>query len=160
MQSRQHWAAPQCLDKIPRGTSQWNAEEGNVLRQSLNASAPVFALILFNLVATGFLGFERMWFFADRLTDVPTAFQPSWTNHRAQKTSSLITDYLSRRGFLKASMSVAASPAMLGAAWNNVTTKVEARQSEPKTFDQVPLTVPLPSRRRDRNQGQRFQQRY
>ncbi|WP_253284203.1 MULTISPECIES: twin-arginine translocation signal domain-containing protein [unclassified Ruegeria] len=53
------------------------------------------------------------------------------TNHRAQKTSALITDYLSRRGFLKASMSVAASPAMLGAAWNNVTTKVEARQSEP-----------------------------
>nr|WP_256368782.1 twin-arginine translocation signal domain-containing protein [Ruegeria sp. HKCCA0370] len=43
----------------------------------------------------------------------------------------MITDYLSRRGFLKASMSVAASPAMLGAAWNNVTTKVEARQSEP-----------------------------
>ncbi|NOE24893.1 hypothetical protein GS612_01565 [Ruegeria sp. HKCCD6157] len=28
-------------------------------------------------------------------------------------------------------MSVAASPAMLGAAWNNVTTKVAARQSEP-----------------------------
>ena len=130
MQSRQHWATPQCLDKLPRGTSQWNAEEGNFLRQSLNASAPVFALILFNLVATGFLGLYRMWFFADRLTDVPTAFQPSWTNHRAQKTSALITDYLSRRSFLKASMSVAASPAMLVAAWNSVTTKVEARQSE------------------------------
>ncbi|WP_171169018.1 hypothetical protein [Ruegeria sp. HKCCA0370] len=74
------------MDKIPRGTSQWNAEEGDVLRQSLNASAPVFAPILFNPVATGFLGFDPMWFFADRLTDVPTAFQPSWTNHRAQKT--------------------------------------------------------------------------
>ncbi|WP_253286085.1 twin-arginine translocation signal domain-containing protein [Ruegeria sp. HKCCD6157] len=48
-----------------------------------------------------------------------------------KKNSALITDYLSRRGFLKASMSVAASPAMLGAAWNNVTTKVAARQSEP-----------------------------
>ncbi|WP_371813337.1 twin-arginine translocation signal domain-containing protein [Ruegeria sp. HKCCA4008] len=48
-----------------------------------------------------------------------------------QKTSALNTDQLSRRSFLKASMSVAASPAMLGAAGNNVTTKVEARQSEP-----------------------------
>ncbi|NOE35950.1 twin-arginine translocation signal domain-containing protein [Ruegeria sp. HKCCD7318] len=47
------------------------------------------------------------------------------------KTSALNSDQLSRRGFLKASMSMAASPAMLGAAATTVATKVAAQQVEP-----------------------------
>ncbi len=48
-----------------------------------------------------------------------------------QKTSALNSDQLSRRGFLKASMSMAASPAMLGAAATTVATKAAAQQAEP-----------------------------